>query len=811
MRALLVRRLSILLATTVAPLAFRSASAQQGEGPRIFAGAPEARWIAPPGMPSDSFGIFHARRTLDLATKPARFVVHVSADNRYRLYVNGVQVSSGPQRSDLTHWRYETVDLAPHLTAGSNVIAAVVWNWGPHHPVAQHSVRTGFLLQADSPSESAASTGPGWKLLRDSAYDEVRVSYNDVRAYYAAAQGERVDGARYPWGWERRDFDDSRWYSIPAAPVSAGGEPAFVGEVHLHAVPGRGGYGDASGWQLEPRDIPAMEETPIRFAAVREATGVAATDGFIRGTGDLVVPANARASLVLDHGRTTNAYTILESSGGAGATVTLTYAEAAIDSAGRKGNRNDVAGRTFRGIHDVIRPGGGDHRRFQTLYWRSGRYVKLDIETGAESLRLHDVSGIFTAYPFVERGHFTSDLGWLTDVWRINWNGARIGAFETYMDTPYYEQLQYIGDTRLQALISLYVAGDDRLVRQAIVHFDESRIPEGITASRYPSELQQLIPPFSLIYVAMVHDYFMHRDDPAFVRQRLDGIHGILGWYGRRVDATGMLGPMPHWNFVDWADRWGRGVPAGGDTGHSATISLLYAYALDRAAVLEGELGVRALADNYRARADSLSRAVSARAWDPSRKLFRDAPDSAVFSQQTNVLAILADAVPAAEQRALMERVLADSTLIPASYYFDYYVFEALRKAGLGDRYIEQLAPWRGMLALGLTSAPEKPEPTRSDTHAWSAHPNYGMLATVLGVRPSAPGFRTVLIAPALGPLRTASGRVPHPRGDIDVAFTRIGDSGISAEITLPAGVSGAFEWGGRRVPLRAGRQSVRL
>jgi alpha-L-rhamnosidase len=810
MRAHFVRLPFIVVATAVAFLTVGSASAQQS-GPLIFAGAPEARWIAPPGMPPDSFGVFHARRALDLAAKPSRFIVHVSADNRYRLYVNGTQVSSGPQRSDASHWRYETVDLAPYLAAGPNVIAAVVWNWGPHHPVAQHSVRTAFLLQADSPNEASANTGSGWKLLRDSAYDEARVSYNDVRAYYAAAQGERVDGSRYPWGWERREFDDSRWYTISAPASAAAAEPAVVGAVHLHAIPGRGGFGDASGWQLEPRDIPAMEETPIRFAAVREATGVPQSEAFIRGTGDLVVPAGSRASLVLDHGHTTNAYTVLETSGGAGATVTLTYAEAAIDSAGRKGNRNDVAGRTFRGIHDVIQPGGGEHRRFQTLYWRSGRYVKLDIETGAEPLHVHDISGIFTAYPFVERGRFTSDLAWLSDVWRINWNGARIGAFETYMDTPYYEQLQYIGDTRLQALISLYVAGDDRLMRQAIAHFDESRIPEGITASRYPSELQQLIPPFSLIYVAMVHDYFMHRDDPAFVRQRLAGIHGILDWYARRVDASGMLGPMPYWNFVDWAERWERGVPAGGDTGNSATISLLYAYALDRAALLEGELGVRALADVDRIRADSLRHAVRVRAWDRSRKLFRDSPDSAAFSQQTNVLAILADAVPATEQRALMERVLADSTLIPASYYFDYYVFEALRKVGLGDRYIERLAPWRGMLALGLTSAPEKPEPTRSDTHAWSAHPNYGMLATVLGVRPSSPGFRTVLIAPALGPLHTASGRVPHPRGDIEVALTRAGDAGISAEITLPAGVSGEFAWRGRRVSLHPGRQTVRL
>jgi hypothetical protein len=87
----------------------------------IFDGAPPAQWIAPPGIPGDSFTVFHARRTFELGAVPSRFIVHVSADNRYRLYVNGSQVSSGPQRSDVDHWRYETLDLAPHLRAGRNV------------------------------------------------------------------------------------------------------------------------------------------------------------------------------------------------------------------------------------------------------------------------------------------------------------------------------------------------------------------------------------------------------------------------------------------------------------------------------------------------------------------------------------------------------------------------------------------------------------------------------------------------------------------------------------------------------------------
>jgi len=788
------------LALALAPALAPERSLAQ-EAP-LFHGAPVARWIAPPGLAPDSFAVFHARRTFDLTTRPEHFVVHVSADNRYRLYVNGAQVSSGPQRSDVMHWRYETVDIAPQLRAGANVVAALVWNWGPHHPVAQHSFRSGFVLQGDSPREAVINTGTGWRIHRDSAYAEVRVTGADVsNAYYAAAQGESIDASRHPFGWEGAGFDDRAWSDAPQT----------IGPFRLHAVPGRGGYGDADGWQLEPRDLPPMEETPIHFAAVREATGVPLTDAFIKGTGDLIIPANTHASLVLDHGRTTNAYTVLETSGGAASTVTLTYAEAAIDSMRRKGNRNDVAGRTIRGIHDVVRPDGGQHRRFQSLYWRSGRYVKLDVETGAEPLRIHEVSGIFTAYPFTERGHFASDLPWLADMWKMNWNGARIGAFETYMDTPYYEQLQYIGDTRLQALISLYVAGDDRLVRQAITHFDESRIPEGITTSRYPSQLRQLIPPFALIHVAMVHDYYMHRDDPRFVQRQLSGVRSVLAWYERYVDSTGLLGPMPYWNFVDWADRWRGGVPAGADDGHSATISLLYAYALDRAAVLETDLGVRGMAQSYRARADSLRAAVRARAWDPARRLFRDSPDSAAFSQQTNVLAILTDAAPVAEQRALMERVLADTTLVPASYYFSFYLLEALKKAGLGDRYIEQLAPWRAMLALGLTSAPEKPEPTRSDSHAWSAHPNYGLLATVLGVRPASPAFRTVTIAPSLGPLQHAEGSVPHPRGSIDVTLDRKGATGLEGTVTLPSGTTGRFDWNGRRMALHAGRQTVRF
>lgn len=784
----------------------------------VFHGAPTASWIAPPDVPSGSFVVFHARRAFDLTVVPGHFIIHISADNRYRLWVNGVMASSGPQRSDVAHWRYETVDLARSLKVGRNVIAAVAWSWGSARPVAQHSFRPAFLVQGDGASEAAlVNTGPGWRLMIDSAYAPVVITNATVASYYAAPPGEALDGRRYPWGWQDTDYDDSGWLAVVAPPpndVARAPLAAFdatsgsiAGRARVRAPIGRG-TGELVGWQLEARDIPPMEESLQRLMSVRRTEGVPRNDAFLRGAGALVIPPHATASLLLDQSHTTNAYPVVETSGGAGSTVSLTYAEALFDAHGQKGNRNDVDGKTIRGVHDTYRPDGGGHRIFRPLYWRSFRYIQLDVVTGDEPLTLHDVHDVFTAYPLRERARFTSDASWLGDVWRLDWNGARIGAFETYMDTPYYEQLQYVGDTRIQALISLYVAGDDRLVRQAIEHFDASRLPEGLTTSRYPSALPQIIPPFSLIYVVMVNDYRSLREDPIFVRPRLAGIRGILDWFAAYVDTTGMLGPMPYWGYVDWARQWEDGVPPGARDGHSATISLLYAYALQQAAELEEDIGTAAVAAEYRRRADRITAAVRARSWDATRHLFRDTAEGNTYSQQTNVLAVLANAVKLPEQRSVMEEVLADSALTQATYYFDFYLFEAMRRAGLADRLVERLAPWHAMIALGLTSTPENPEPTRSDSHAWAAHPSYEMLATVLGIRPSSAGFRSVRVAPALGPLQWAEGRVPHPVGDIDVRVERHG-TGVRAVVTLPPGLPGEFVWGKRHVVLHSGRQVI--
>ena len=755
-----------------------------------------ARWISVPGAPAFDYGVYHFRRTFDLTEKPQTFLVQVTADNRYQLFVNGERVSWGPARGDLYHWRYETVDLAPHLRPGRNVLAAVVWNFGLHAPQAQVTYQTGFLLQVAGDAEKALSTDKNWKAVRNDAYAPVPIVPAEIHnQYYVAGPGDRVDAARYPWGWEQPHFDDAKWEPAQQGPVGSA----------------RDALDAPSRWMLVPREIPAMEETPIRFARVRRAMGITVPGAFPRERERVVVPARSTATVLLDQDHLATAYPELTVTGGRGASITLRYAEALVQSGTKvKGNRDDIEGKELRGARDVFVADGGAQRRFRPLWWRTYRYVELGVETAEEPLTIDDLSAVATSYPFTARARLDTGTPELDRILEVGWRTARLCAHESYMDCPYYEQLQYAGDTRIQALVSLYMTGDGRLVRNAIAHLDDSRTSEGLTQSRAPTRLQQYIPPFSLWWIGMVHDYWRYQDDPAFVRARLPGVRSVLAFFADRQTADGSLGPLPWWNFVDWVRAWPRGVPPSLG-GASAPLDLQLLLAYGYAADLEQGLGSPARANEMRAEAARLRATIRQRYWDAGRGLFADTPARTQFSQHANVLAVLAGVVEGAEARAVLDRVLADTSLAPASIYFRHYLHAALNRTGQGDRYLGLLVPWRRMLAEGLTTWAETNEPdVRSDCHAWGASPNFELFRTVLGIDSAAPGFRRVIIRPFLGGLTRARGAIPHPRGEIAVSLA-VAAGRLEAEIALPEGVDGNLEWGGARRALSPGRSRFSL
>ena len=223
------------------------------------------------------------------------------------------------------------------------------------------------------------------------------------------------------------------------------------------------------------------------------------------------------------------------------------------------------------------------------------------------------------------------------------------------------------------------------------------------------------------------------------------------------------------------------------------------------AADLEDALGSPSYAALRREAAGTLRTTISRLYWDQTRQLFADTPDRKDFSQHANTLAVLANVITGEDARALVNRILGDTSLTQCTFYFRHYLHSAVNQVGEGDRYLDLLADWDAMLDRGLTTWAEKQDPTRSDCHAWSASPNFELLRTVLGIDSAAPGFARVTVKPFLGKLSRVAGAVPHPAGEVTVSLAREGEDRISAEVTLPRGVSGRFHWRGRTRELPSG------
>jgi alpha-L-rhamnosidase len=197
---------------------------------------------------------------------------------------------------------------------------------------------------------------------------------------------------------------------------------------------------------------------------------------------------------------------------------------------------------------------------------------------------------------------------------------------------------------------------------------------------------------------------------------------------------------VPHWFFADWAAGFQSGEPVREKEGNSAFQDLMYILTLESAAEMEQAFGIPSMADHYMRIASVIRGTIRAKYWDAARGLFADTYDHRSFSQHVNSLAILAGIVTGEEAAEVMARTLNDPSLIQATIYFRYYVHQALKTAGMGDRLLDNLQIWRDQMALGLTTWAEMPEPTRSDCHAWGASPNIEFFRILLGIDSNAPG-----------------------------------------------------------------------
>ena len=758
---------------------------------------PKAPWIAYPSGNNQTYGVYHFRKVVAFEQVPEKLVIHVSADNRYNLFVNGKRVGYGPAKGDLRTYKYDVIDIAPFLKQGENILAALVHNAGRDKPMAFLSAQTAFMLRAEEATMNRVETNASWKVFESTAYQPI--SYYEMiyqnrwfNGYYACGPGDNVDASAYPWGWETVSFDDSAWQMAEELSFEANAP-----------------------WPLMARNIPFMDNHPEKPVRIRRVENVAATDGFLEGKKTIAIAANTNASVLLDYVYFTMGYPELTVNGGKGSTIQIRYAEALYKERDLKAHRDSVNALTMFGVWDIFRP-DGQTRTFRPLWKRAFRYVQLVVETKDEPLEIVSFNSEYSGYPYQAMATFESDNTRLNQVFKMCQRTLRLCSGETYYDTPYYEQLNYGGDNLPIGNISMYNTTDDRLLREAMRLYSQSANREtGLFKAFYPSRFDRDMGSWSLAWIQSLHDYYFLRGDKEYVSKFVENIESVLDFYHRHIDESlGLLGPIHSWNFMDWSITRGS-IPRENEkreVDHSVMLTLFYVHTLDCVAALFEELELKDKAGIWAAEAASIKKAVKEHAWDAERKLFRDHPAQQIYSQHTNVLAILTDVIPADEQRALMERLLAYKQFDEyVSSFFSFFLYRAMQKTGQGELYLKNIDHWYKFLDKGLTTAGETgfASHDRSDCHAWSAHPAYFLLSLVCGIQPAEVGFNTVKISPSPGDLKYLKATMPHPKGPIAVDY-QIKKGKLTATIVLPEGVTGEWQYGGKQVSLKSGLNKIK-
>ncbi len=764
------------------------------------------------------YQVRYFRRSFELAQAAgAKLTVHVSADSRYVFYCNGTCIGRGPAKGDINHHFYDTFDLTPHLRPGRNVLAAIVLDMSrvAHRPAllgAPCSVMTyagGFVLEGavvDAAGGVAVDlqTDAQWRVAVDQAhrFQNEQTTFEGYLGYF-----EHRVGALVPAGWNSAEFDDRAW---PQANV------LFKAERYEDRRDPTSPYG------LVARMIPMLEESePAPFPDAYVTGGAAVSPAWqklLAANAPLTLAPGEKIDLVLDMGVLTTAFPRLVASGGAGSTVRLTYAEALRlpwNTPGAKllGKQQSLAnlashfadestGWTFdrrgrvTGWCDIWEPSGRDET-FEPLHWRAFRYVGLQITVGREPLTLQAVQQRFSAYPYRVTATFASSDPALDRIWQVGLRTMRLCSHETFEDCPHYEQMQYAGDTMITSKLALFTTGDGRLTRQSLYQFDWSRLSEGLTQSRFPSRLVQVIPAWSLHWITTIRDYFLCTADAATVRDLLPGVRAVLDWYRRHTDADGLPAKLPFWNITDWCPWWPRGVVPGADHGATCIHAAQYINALDEAAWLLRHADRVTEADALAAEANKLRAIAHQRFWSESEGLYFDQPGGPEVSQYGNAWAIVAGLAGERERGIIMWRFPNDAKLAPGSFFWWHTGFSALARSGRYDEMQQHLGPWHESIGYGLSTFVEENSYWRSLCHAWSAHPVLEFQQRILGVTPSAPGFSQISIRPHRCGLTHARGSVCTPHGLVEVSWKAEGGrfqleavipAGISATITLPDG-----------------------
>ena len=298
----------------------------------------------------------------------------------------------------------------------------------------------------------------------------------------------------------------------------------------------------------------------------------------------------------------------------------------------------------------------------------------------------------------------------------------------------------------------------------------------------------------------MLMDYYDYTGDKSLVVEMSPYVHELLDTYTSWRGTNSIISEAPNYMFMDWVTIGGfecHHPPAVIGQGY---LTAFYYHGLELASRVAELNGDTARVWKYSELRGEVAKAFNRELWVADQGLYRDGKpfqtsvkpgkwlpadkDIATFSPHVNLLAVLYDLAPKAQQPAIVEKMLAEKPL-NTQPWFMHWVFAAIDHAGLFDLYgTSQLRRWQ---IVPETQSFREMWTSGDLSHGWCSTPLVQMSAHILGVTPASPGFKTISIRPELCDLKWAKGIVPTPHGDVAVSWA-LGANKYTLDITVPEG-----------------------
>lgn len=708
--------------------------------------------------------------------------IKITADSRYKLYINGKLVEVGPQKGDTTKWFIDEVNLISNLHTGQNVIAVKVLHYPTLHNQGNFGIsRTntpGLYIDGDAVQTDASWVGyePEYKIVSEDPDFAPMQIYEDV---YGDAETENLLNGKINENWQPVKV----YQEVELAPVLQ---------------------------KLNKRTIPFLYRKKHNFDGIQEIreSGYNAKDwnAFLKKEKEIKIAPHTVEIVEISAGKEMTGYLSLKSAYGAGSIIKILQSESYVSNEMTSVNglpipvkydRSDSKNGHLNGFTDTYHVLGLEDEEYSPFWFRTFRYIRLKIQTSDQPLTLKSFTYEETGYPLNIKTYLETSDPSLSSIWNLSELTLRRCMHETYEDCPFYEQLEYVMDSRTQMLYTYQTSADDRLARNAIDAFRRSQREDGTLNAAYPSYEKNVIPGFSIYYIMMLYDHMMYFGDKKLLNDNLNCMERILNYFENNCTSRGYVGVLgglngqsEYWSFIDWTSQWNKttGVPTAYKKGPLTMESLLYLMGLEAAQKIVDYLGKDELSKEYEIRIKKLQRALRKYCLGKNGML-QDGPGVDEYSQHCQVFGILTHTLNENEGRKeLLITINNPDKYAQCSVAMCFYLFEALRQTGLYEYTDQYWNIWRRMIAKHCTTSVEAESGERSECHGWGAVALYELPAVTLGVRPAEPGYKKVLIDIDPGYLKWAKGEVITPKGLVKVNW-EIKNGMMNVDYQLPKGM----------------------